>query len=243
MPDTNTHPELPPPACIVTNVGNDKPQSFMLALVHGVALANQPAGSTLSLFTAEQVRAAILADRSRTLQSIEAKTADRDAVTVNLMRLFRLDKREARATADFIQGRVDQDARDALQAGMTNDELLHAWKEKLPRVVPSDEQLTAFALGAEVGLSRAATKEARTPTDYALEHAEYMAKAGDRLLEAIHERDALLVRREESDDVPEDDIYDAAQTVGSRMASLRHCTYEFRKRRDRAAMDAVKEPR
>ncbi len=113
MPDTNTHPELPPPACIVTNVGNDKPQSFMLALVHGVALANQPAGSTLSLYTAEQVRAAILADRSRTLQSIEAKTADRDAVTVNLMRLFRLDKREARATADFIQGRVDQDARDA----------------------------------------------------------------------------------------------------------------------------------
>ena len=48
-------------------------------------------------------------------QSIEAKTADRDAVTVNLMRLFRLDKREARQVADFIHGlgEVDQDARDA----------------------------------------------------------------------------------------------------------------------------------
>lgn len=33
--------ELPPPACIVTNVGNDRPQSFMLATGYGVALLLQ----------------------------------------------------------------------------------------------------------------------------------------------------------------------------------------------------------
>lgn len=47
---------------------------------------------------------AILADRERRIESIDAKTADRDVVTVNLMRLFRLDKREAREVADFIRG-------------------------------------------------------------------------------------------------------------------------------------------
>lgn len=34
---------------------------------------------------------------------------------------------------------------------MTNDELMAAWKKKLPGVDPTDEQMTAFALGVEVG--------------------------------------------------------------------------------------------
>ena len=34
---------------------------------------------------------------------------------------------------------------------MTNDQLLAAWKRKLPNVAPTDQELTAFALGVEVG--------------------------------------------------------------------------------------------
>jgi hypothetical protein len=33
---------------------------------------------------------------------------------------------------------------------MTNDQLIAAWKRKLPNVEPTDRELTAFALGVEV---------------------------------------------------------------------------------------------
>ena len=44
---------------------------------------------------------------------------------------------------------------------MTNDELLAAWKRKLPTVEPTDRELTAFALGVEVGQSDAVKSERR----------------------------------------------------------------------------------
>jgi hypothetical protein len=74
----------------------------------------------------------------------------------------------------------------------------------------------------------------RTPTDYALEHAEYMAGAAERMLQAIAEEDTLRLRREESDDVAEDTIYDASMTRDEFARSLRERICEFRKRRDRA---------
>ncbi len=73
----------------------------------------------------------------------------------------------------------------------------------------------------------------RSPQDYAIEHAEYMAQAAEQAIEAINARDALLLRREESDDVADDDLYDSASTAGSRIATLKSCIAEFRKRRDR----------
>lgn len=75
----------------------------------------------------------------------------------------------------------------------------------------------------------------RTPKDYAIEHAEYMAISAERLLRAVNERDELLLRREESDDVGDDEVYDVCATVGERAGVLRKDIYEFRKRRDRAA--------
>ena len=36
-----------------------------------------------------------------------------------------------------------------LQGGLSNDQLRRAWSAKLPNVIPTDEQLTAFALGIE----------------------------------------------------------------------------------------------
>jgi len=35
------------------------------------------------------------------------------------------------------------------QGGLSNDQLRRAWSAKLPNVIPTDEQLTAFALGIE----------------------------------------------------------------------------------------------
>jgi hypothetical protein len=44
---------------------------------------------------------------------------------------------------------------------MTNEELLAAWYKKLPNVVPLDDQLSAFALGIEVGQAQMAKSERR----------------------------------------------------------------------------------
>jgi hypothetical protein len=44
----------------------------------------------------------------------------------------------------------------SLQGGMSNAELTDAWRKKLPGVVPTERDLTAFALGVEVGAAQAA---------------------------------------------------------------------------------------
>lgn len=77
----------------------------------------------------------------------------------------------------------------------------------------------------------------RTPADFALEHAEYLAGAAERLLNALAEEDALRLRREESDDVDADGIYDASMSREDFARGLRERIYEFRQRRDRAARD------
>ena len=51
--------DLPRPSCIVTNVGRDRPQSFLLSTALGVALMEQPVGTMLYLYTADQLRQAI----------------------------------------------------------------------------------------------------------------------------------------------------------------------------------------
>ena len=38
-----------------------------------------------------------------------------------------------------------------LKHGMTTDELLAAWKRRLPNTEPTDNQLSCFAIGIEVG--------------------------------------------------------------------------------------------
>lgn len=47
---------------------------------------------------------------------------------------------------------------------MTNDELLAAWERKLPGVAPTDRELSAFALGVEVGQADAVKSERRAIT-------------------------------------------------------------------------------
>lgn len=83
----------------------------------------------------------------------------------------------------------------------------------------------------------------RTPTDFALEHAEYMAKDAERLLDAVTENAAALMALEEDGTDPDgtadyaklvDRCEQAESALGEHMAHMRSGIHEFRKRRDRA---------
>lgn len=51
--------------------------------------------------------------------------------------------------AHAVGSRLDRGVR--LQGGLTNEQLRAAWARKLPGVEPNDRELSAFALGVEVG--------------------------------------------------------------------------------------------
>ena len=77
---------------------------------------------------------------------------------------------------------------------------------------------------------------ARTPQDYAIEHAEYMAKKAEHLLTAIEALSAAELALEESDETEDQGaVADARDVVWDAHRSLNAGIYEFRKRRDRAA--------
>jgi hypothetical protein len=76
----------------------------------------------------------------------------------------------------------------------------------------------------------------RTPTDYALEHAEDMAKTAERLLDAMNAADEARFMLEASNDEIHRQLSQEADDVRSEYRqALRNKIYEFRKRRDRAA--------
>lgn len=85
----------------------------------------------------------------------------------------------------------------------------------------------------------------RTPQDYAIEHAEYMAVRAERLLDAVQEHAAAHLAREDdgNDQDDDEDISSlnercdrADEGVTEAMAKMRDGIQEFRKRRDRAAI-------
>ncbi len=73
----------------------------------------------------------------------------------------------------------------------------------------------------------------RTAHDYALEHAEYLAKDVDRLLDAINALAEAEQKREEGIG-NEDEVQRAQESLTEAFSSARSGVYEFRKRRDRA---------
>ena len=54
-------------------------------------------------------------------------------------------------TQPAVAGPVESTVRRPVQGGLTNAELTDAWCKNLPGVVPTERDLTAFALGVEVG--------------------------------------------------------------------------------------------
>lgn len=79
----------------------------------------------------------------------------------------------------------------------------------------------------------------RTNRDYAIEHAEYLAKAAERFIEAVCSHSQAVMEHDEQDTMETAKAADdAAESTGEAMTSLRSMIYEFRKRRDRAATPA-----
>lgn len=58
---------------------------------------------------------------------------------------------------------------------MTNEELLAAWKRKLPSVEPTDRELSAFALGVEVGQADTVKSERRAIAFGDIVHSQVVA--------------------------------------------------------------------
>lgn len=77
----------------------------------------------------------------------------------------------------------------------------------------------------------------RTPQDYAIEHAGYMAKDAERLIAAVN--DLALAESEHEDGTANKSDVDAARNaVSEAQTALANGIYEFRKRRDRASAPA-----
>lgn len=79
----------------------------------------------------------------------------------------------------------------------------------------------------------------RTPTDYALEFAEYMAKGAEQLIEAVNALALAEQARDEGDgDELDAKVDEARQDCTEFLTGLRNDIYQFRTRRDRAARAA-----
>ena len=94
---------------------------------------------------------------------------------------------------------VQQPGAEPLHGGMDNAELLSAWKKKLPGVEPSDAQLTAFAVGVEVGFSHARDLERQdwSRVHHALaKHGVHPGRTDDHLADVIDRALAAPAQRQ-----------------------------------------------
>ena len=64
------------------------------------------------------------------------------------------------------------------QGGLSNDQLRRAWSAKLPNVIPTDEQLTAFALGIEAAAQPLKAEQAKDAAEDA-ELLDWIFRQGD----------------------------------------------------------------
>ncbi len=79
----------------------------------------------------------------------------------------------------------------------------------------------------------------RSPEDYAIEHAEYMAKSADDVLAKFQAYGLALLAVDEGGEEGEGELFEAIDTargdLQESLVDLRGMVYEFRKRRDRIA--------
>jgi hypothetical protein len=74
------------------------------------------------------------------------------------------------------------------QGGMNNAQLAEAWNKKLPGVAPTEQDLTAFALGVEVGFAHARDLERQdwSRVHHALaKHSAHPGRTDDHLADVI----------------------------------------------------------
>ena len=105
---------------------------------------------------------------------------------------------------------VQQPGAEPMQGGMDNTELLAAWKKKLPGVEPSDAQLTAFAVGVEVGFSHARDLERQdwSRVHHALaKHGVHPGRTDDHLADVIDRALAAPAQRQPLSDEQIDAVH------------------------------------
>lgn len=101
--------------------------------------------------------------------------------------------------------------------------------------------ITPLTAGVEQSAPVAVALQERTPKDYAIEHAEYMAKSADDVLAKFQAYGLALLAVDEGGDDDEGELFEAIDTarddLQESLVDLRGMVYEFRKRR--ARIDAI----
>lgn len=97
--------------------------------------------------------------------------------------------------------------------------------------------ITTLTAGVEQSAPVAVAPQERTPKDYAIEHAEYMATSADHVLAEYQIYGLTLLAVDEGGDDGESELIEAVdsarQDLQEALVTLRSRVYEFRKRRDR----------
>ncbi len=100
------------------------------------------------------------------------------------------------------------------------------------------EKVLAFWCRTERLTPAAVRMHERTPKDYAIEHAEYMAKSVDHVLAEFQRYGLALLAVDEGGDEGEGELFDAVDSaredLQEALVTLRSRVYEFRKRQARA---------
>lgn len=125
-----------------------------------------------------------------------------------------------------------------LECNWRRVELLEAELESARNPLPAAvQQLLEYAQA-----SQPADGTGRTPKDYAIEHAEYLAASAERVSDAFDQYGLALIALEQEDDTTDEllnAVDDTRMAVQDALRTLRSHVYEFRKRRVRAQAGGV----
>ena len=119
---------------------------------------------------------------------------------------------------------------------------IRACESEVPAQLVLEHALREYARAA-IEQAAGAVPEGRSDKDFAIEHAEYMAKAAECFMDAVNAEDVAVDALAYADEAtnPErlGENFDQAQAYrGEMTVALRGDIYEFRKRRDRVASPA-----
>lgn len=107
----------------------------------------------------------------------------------------------------------------AIQAGMSNDDLLAAWTRKLPSRAPQGQELSAFALGVEVGAERYA--ETWDALQFAVKNYQDMSSKKDRATATVYQFHYAMKDAGWHPGRTDDNLCDVIRAKGKELQELR----------------------
>jgi len=116
-------------------------------------------------------------------------------------------------TADTTRGPA------AIQAGMSNDDLMAAWMRKLPGRAPQGQELSAFALGVEVGAERYA--ETWDALQFAVKNYQDMSSKKDRATATVYQFHYAMKDAGWHPGRTDDNLCDVIRAKGKELQELR----------------------